>query len=186
MINRRRLIPSLFAVALLALCLPVLAAAQNGSYGRGDDSYRRDRNYGYNQRALRDSIKRVEDRSDDFSNHIDRALDHSRYDDSRREDRINDIAKEFHRAAETLKDRFNDGRALNRSSNEARRLLQLGSQINRIMQRNRFDARAESEWARIRQDLNVIAAGYGFNMSDFDGRYNDNRRRDDRRGNYPY
>jgi hypothetical protein len=175
MINRRTL--RLLAVALVALCLPVMAAAQGGYYG--NDRYGRN----YNNRALRDSVQRVKDRSDNFEDHLDSALDRSRYDDSRREDRINDVAKEFQRAAEQLDDRFDNGRNLTRSSNEARRLLQLGSQIDRFMARNRLGGRAESEWARIRQDLHVIANAYGFNWGDFDDRY---RRDDDynrRRGN---
>ncbi len=65
--NRRTLTFSIFAAAILALCLPVLAAAQ-GTYDpwgrdRNDDSYRRDRNgnYGrYDERYLRDSVRRLD------------------------------------------------------------------------------------------------------------------------------
>ncbi len=183
MINRRTLIPTIFAVALIALSLPALAAAQGGSYGRNrDDDNRR---YGnYDQRRLRESVKRLENLSDNFRKHLDRTLDRSRYDDSRREDNINNVAGEFHNAADTLEDRFDNGRNLNRSSNEARRVLQLGMQLDRVMGRNRFDNRVESEWARIRQELRYVADAYGFNMSDFNDSY---YRRDDdnnrRRGN---
>ncbi len=65
MTNRRTLKFSIFAAATLALCLPVLAAAQ-GTYdpwGRNrDDEYRRNRNgnYGrYDERYLKDSIQRL-------------------------------------------------------------------------------------------------------------------------------
>jgi hypothetical protein len=205
MINRRRLIPTILVVALVALCLPVMAAAQGsydpwGSYGRGNDNRRNDdyRNGRYDRRTLRESVKRVKDRSDDFKDHLDSALDRSRYDDSQREDRINEVTREFERAADRLEDRYDDGKNLSRSSNEARSLLQLGSQIDRFMGRNRLDGRAETDWARIRQDLQVIANAYGFNWSDFDDSYyrngDNNRRRDDdnrrrvnnRRTNYPW
>ncbi len=195
MTNRRTLIPTLFAAALIALSLPALAAAQGG-YGTYNDSNRRDNRYGnYDQRRLRDSTRRLKDLSRDFQRHVDSALDSSRYDDSRREDRINEVARDFRNAADSLKDSADDGRNLNRSSGEARRVLQLGSQIDRFMQRVRLsDGRISNDWARIRQELNLIANVYGFNWSDFDDRYynNDNRRRDDydyrrrnnRRSNY--
>lgn len=198
MINRRTL-TLLFAISLIALALPALAAAQgNYDYGRNRD-YRDDRRNDnrYEQRRLRDSTKRLEDLSGDFRKHLDSALDRSRYDDSQREDRINDTAREFHDAARTLKDRADDGRNINRSSGEARRVLQLGSQIARFMERSRLrDGRVNSDWSRIRQELQTIADVYGFNWSDFDDRYyrDDNNRRDDdnnrrrnrRNSNYPW
>jgi hypothetical protein len=134
--------------------------------------------------------------SDEFQRHLDSALDRSRYDDSQREDRINDVAKDFENATDNLKDRYDDGKNLNRSSGEARRVLQLGSVLNAFMVRNRLGGRAESEWARIRQDLTVVASAYGFNMADFDNRdyrYDDNRSNDNyrrrginRRVNWPF
>ncbi|HYY55792.1 MAG TPA: hypothetical protein VE842_00600 [Pyrinomonadaceae bacterium] len=183
MTDRRRIIPTILAAALVALCLPILASAQgsydpwnrNRDYGR-DRDYRRDRRdngdygrYGYNNRGLRDSIRRVKDRSDDFRDHLDSALDHSRYDDTRREDRINDVAREFEQAANRLEDRFDDGRDLNRSAGEAQRLLQIGSRIDNFMSRNRLDGRVVSDWAQIRQDLRVIASAYG--NSGYNGGY---------------
>lgn len=173
MTNRRKIFPTIIAAALVALFLPVMASAQ-GNY----DPWNRNRDYGRNRRnddyinrSLRDSIRRVKDRSDDFRAHLDSAMDRSRYDDTRREDRINNIAREFENAADRLKDRFGDGRDLNRSYNEAQRLLQIGVRIDQIISRNRFDGRVMSDWAQIRQDLRVIANAYG-NY----GGYNDNRR----------
>lgn len=114
--NNRRTILTVVATALLALCLPVLASAQ-GSYGRG-------RNESYYARSLRDAARRVSDRSRDFQRHVDDALDRSRYDDTRREDRINEIARDFRNAANNLRNEIGDGRNINRGSDEAQRLLQ--------------------------------------------------------------
>ncbi|HEY0546899.1 MAG TPA: hypothetical protein VGC91_16085 [Pyrinomonadaceae bacterium] len=201
MINRRTL-TLIFAVSLIALALPALAAAQgssdpNGDYGRNRDDRRDDRRNDdrYDQRRLRDSTRRLKDLSGDFRRHLDSALDRSRYDSSRREDNINDTAREFQDAAGTLKDRTDDSRNLSRSSNEARRVLQLGAQLDRFMERSRFqDGRVTSDWSRIRQELRAVADIYGFNWSDFDDRYyrDDNRRDDDsrrrnrRNTNYPW
>jgi hypothetical protein len=183
MTNRLKLIPTLIAAALVALCLPIMASAQ-GSYDpwNRDRDYRRDRRTDdydrYGQRSLRDSIRRVRNRSDDFRSHLDNALDRSRIDDTRREDRINDIAREFERAANRLDDRFDNGRDLNRSADEARHLLEVGARIDQLMSRARLrDGRAQSDWAQIRQDLRVIANAYGsYNYSNGPYRRNDNRR----------
>jgi hypothetical protein len=195
MINLRKLIPTVFAVALIAFCLPAMAAAQGsydpygGGYGRDRDTRRDDNRYGYyDQHRLRDSVRRLDNISGDFQRHLDSALDHSRLDDSQREDRINDVAHDFREATDNLKDRYDDGKNLNRSSGEARRLLQLGSVLNAFMLRNQLDGRVESDWSSIRQELNVVANAYGFNMADFenrDYRYDDNRSNDNyrRRGN---
>lgn len=174
MTNRLKVIPTIIAAALVALFLPVMASAQ-GNYdpwGRN-----RDDRYGYNNRWLRDSIRRVSDRSDDFRDHLDSALDRSRIDDTRREDRINNIAREFENAANRLRDRFNDGRDLQRSAGEARRLLDIGARIDQFMSRNRVHGRAVSDWAQIRQDLRVISNAYNYR-----GVYNDPYYR----GNDPY
>lgn len=188
MISRRTLIPTVVLVAFFVLSLPMLASAQDiygpwkrypGSDNRNQDYRNDDRRYGgYDSRALRDTVRRVKDRSRDFQRHLDSALDRSRLDDSNREDQFNQLAADFRKAADDLKDRSEDGRNLNRSSNEARRLLQLGSSIDRFMQRGKLDSRTQSDWAGIRQDLQTIASIYGFTYGDFDDRYyrNDNRR----------
>lgn len=191
--RRKKLIPTIIATALLALCLPVMASAQ-GNYDpwNRDRDYRRDRRddrYGYNQRMLRDSIRRVKDRSDDFRDHLDSAIDRSRIDDTRREDRINDIAREFERAAHRLDDRFDNGRDLNRSSNEARRLLEIGARINQFMSRSRLNGRVQSDWAQIRQDLRVIANAYGsytYNNNDPYNRRNNRSTIGDIFRNFPF
>lgn len=179
----QRLVQTFILAAIVAFALPVTAFAQgnydhygrNRDYGRSGD-YRRNNNYGYDQRLLRDSVRRVKDRSDDFRKHMDSALDHSRYDGRRREDRINDEVKNFRDAANRLKDRYDNGRNLNRSYGEASALLQIGVRIDRFISRNQLDGRVMSDWSSIRQDLRVIADVYGIRMNDFDDGYN---RRDD-------
>jgi hypothetical protein len=161
------------AAALIALFLPALAAAQ-GNYdpwGRDRRGSRRNDNnngrygYRYDSRTLRDAARRLDDRSRDFQRHLDSALDRSRIDGTRREDRINEIASEFRSAASVLRNSVGDGRNINRSSDEARRVLQLGSRIDQFIGRQRLNSRAESDWSQIRQDLRVIADIFGFNFN---------------------
>jgi hypothetical protein len=132
MTNRRTLSISIFAAAILALCLPVLAAAQGG-YGYPDYGRNRNGNYGrYDERYLRDSIHRLDRLAKDFERDLDRALDRSRVNGTTREDRINAQGHDFRRAVSNLKSAYGNGRDLNRSRDEAQRVLQESQQFNRL------------------------------------------------------
>jgi len=155
--TRLNLIKSIVLAALLALTLPVLAAAQ-GTY---DPWGRNNRNNGrYDDRYLRDSIHRLDRLAKDFERDFDRALDRSRQNGSRREDVLNGEARQFRNAVSDLKSRFGNGRDLNRSANEAQRVLQSANRIDRVVNRVN-DRRIFSEWSQIRQELRVIGDAYG-------------------------
>lgn len=162
--TNRRILSTALVAAFIALLLPSLtASAQNGPWwGRGRDNDR----YGRDGRGLREAIRRVEERSDDFADRLDRALDRSRIDDTYREDRINQAGRDFRNAAGRLRNRFND-RDFNRSHGEARELLRVAARIDRFMSRHRLDGRAESEWNRMRSDLRLIADAYNIRMDDY-------------------
>lgn len=168
--NRYKSLFAVFAFALLTLTLPAIASAQWGGNNRRDDDY-----YGRNNRNLNSTIKNLKNRSRSFERRIDRELDRSRINDSRREDRINDIAADFARAADDLDDRYDDRGDYNRSQNEARRVLQLGAQLDRALGRGRLSRNIQDDWSRIRQDLRTLANAYG-------GYYNDDDYRNNRRG----
>ena len=183
MTNRRTLSVSIFAAAILALCLPALAAAQ--SY----PDYRRNRNdnYRYDERYLKDSINRLDRLSKDFEKDLDRALDHSRVDGTQREDRINSQGHDFRRAVGSLKSNFGNGRDLNRSRDEAQRVLQEARQFDRIGRGRGTDGRVQSEWSQIQRELQIISDAYGLNYYN-NGGYNPNdrnNRNDDWRRNNP-
>lgn len=190
MTNRHTLKFSLFAAAILALCLPVAAAAQwGGRYpqDRYPDRYPDDnRGYGrYDGRALRDSVHRLDRLAKDFERDMDRALDRSRANGSRREDEINNQVHQFRDAVGDLKSRVGNGRDLNRSANEARRVLQEADDLDRFGRRG-LDSRTGSQWSQIQQELRFISSVYGFGYGgygrDDDWRRND-RNRNDRNNN---
>ena len=179
MTNRHTLKFSIFAAAILALALPAAASAQwgrqdrypdNGGYGRYDD------------RGLRDSVQRLDRLAKDFERDMDRALDRSRANGSNREDQINNQVHQFRDAVGDLKSRVGNGRDLNRSSNEARRVLQEADQLDRFARRG-FDGRTSSEWSQIQQELRYISSVYGFGYGGGYGRDDDWRRNDDGRRN---
>jgi hypothetical protein len=187
MTNRRTLSSSIFAAALLALCLPLVAAAQWPVYGRNRDN--RDQNNGrygrYDDRYLRDSIHRLDRLSKDFERAVDRELDRSHEDGTRHEDRVNNEARDFRQAVSNLKSRFGNGRDLNRSRNEAQRVLQTASEAERATRHHFRNGRLANQWSQIQQELRVIADAYGSNGYNDDDYYrnggnrDDNRRRDD-------
>jgi hypothetical protein len=84
------------------------------------------------------------------------------------------LAAEFRNAASQFRNRIGDGRDINRSSNEAQRLLNLGSRIDRLIGRVRLDSRTQSDWSQIRQDLRVIG---DFFRGYYNGGYDNDRNR---------
>src|ERR671918_409846 len=116
---------SILAAAILALSLPAVAAAQWYPQDRGRGGYGR-----YDDRALRDSVHRLDRLAKDFERDMDRALDHSRANGSRREDQINNQVHQFRDAVGDLKSRVGNGRDLDRSANEARRVIDEANQLD--------------------------------------------------------
>jgi hypothetical protein len=177
---------SIFAAALFALSLPVTAAAQWGNRYPSDRGYRR-----YDERAVRDSVHRLDRLAKDFEKDMDRALDRSRANGTNREDRINNQVHQFRDAVGDLKSRVGNGRDLNRSADEARRVLQEGQQLDRIAGSRWLDGRTASQWSYIQRELRFLSDVYGYR---YDGGYgggrngdyrrdDDYRRRDDRNRN---
>ena len=186
MTNRHTLTFSMLALGILAFCLPATAAAQWGGYPQDRDRDRDRGGYGrYDERALRDSVHRLDKLAKDFERNMDRALDHSRANGSRREDQINEQVHQFRNAVGDLKSRIGNGRDLNRSADEARRVLQEGQDLERAASRTRgFDNRLSSDWSQIQRELRFISDVYGFRYNGGGyGRDDDWRRRNDRNRN---
>ena len=170
MTSRRTMSFSILAAALFALCLPMVAAAQWPDYGRN----RTNGSYGrYDERYLRDSIHRLDRLAKDFERDVDRSLDRSRRDGTRSEDMLNGQARQFRNAVGNLKSRFGNGRDLNRSRNEAQRVLQEAQGLNRVA---RVDYGLGSQWSQIQRELNVIADAYNLGYSNGGYRNDRNRR----------
>jgi hypothetical protein len=169
MTNRRTLSFSILAAAILALSLPALAAAQGG-YGYPDYGRSRNGNYGrYDERYVKDSIQRLDRLAKDFEKDLNRALDNSRVNGSRNEDYLNAQARDFRRAVGSLKSNFGNGRDLNRSRDEAQRVLQEAQQFDRLGRSRAIDSRVASDWSQIQRELNTIADAYGLG---YNGGYN--------------
>lgn len=106
---------------------------------------------------LRENVRQLETDSDQFKSSLDRALDHSALDGTRAEDDINRYVKEFEGATDKLKDRSEDREY---SPGLAREVLTRGRVINGFMRSHHLGRQAETDWARVRSDLNRLANGY--------------------------
>ncbi len=160
--------------SLLVLCLPAIAAAQYGNgpyYPNGNN-----RNGGYGNNGyygdIRSVIRDLKDRSKDLQRGIDRDLDQSRMNGSRREDDINRLAKDFRDAAGRLKESSYD-----RQDDRLQRVVELGYELERSIGRVRMSYETENAWMAVRSDLQVLG-GNGY----YNGYPNNNR---NNRNNYP-
>jgi hypothetical protein len=178
MINRRKTILTVISAVLFAFCVPTIASAQwdrDRDYRRDrnrDDDYRNDRNRrngNYDSRYLRDVAERVRDNARNLERDVDRLLDNSRVNGSRREDRINGDVKEFRQAADRFRSRVGDnGNDRNRGYQEAQYLMQAANRTENMLSRLRVDSRTYADWRQIKQDLRTIANAYGLRYDGYD------------------
>ncbi len=109
---------------------------------------------------VRQIIRNVETDTDTFKSSLDRALDHSSLDGTRAEDDINEYVKQFEHATDKLKDKAEDQQY---APNLAREVLIRGRSINTFMRKHQLSQDANNDWARVRDDLTLLARGYKIN-----------------------
>ena len=106
---------------------------------------------------VREIIRQLETDTDSFKSSLDRALDHSPLNGSRTEDEINGYVKHFEEATDRLRDRAEDHEY---APGLAREVLNRGRAINNFMTTHRLGKDAETDWSRVRSNLNRLAAAY--------------------------
>lgn len=196
--NRIKNLIAFSAFSLLILGLPAIASAQWRDRDR-DDDYDRG-GYGRNQgryNQLDSVIRNLENRAKRFENQMDRADndndDYGQYGRrNRRSDNLEELSDRFVNAAKRLDDEYDDRGDFNSSRDEAQRVLDIGSQIGRVLSRSRNDNYLYNEWNGIENDLRIIANAYGMR---YDGGNNRNNRGNGRnnggggggwRNNFPF
>lgn len=127
----------------------------------GNAQRRRARGRVISQQQMEQLLERIEERSDAFSNQLNKSLDRSRLDGGSTEDAITERVRELENATDELRREFdhNDTRGENRP--EARNILNIATEVNRIMVRRNFSRQAENTWIRLRTELNALAGIYG-------------------------
>jgi len=137
------------ACAAVLLCSLTLAAQPREGRGRL-----------YTKADVDRLIKRVETSSDKFKKEFDKALDHSRLNNTNREDQLNQYAKDFEHATDELRSRFDRTDKWIENKEQVRTCLSLASKLNVAMRNRRLGPKVESRWVGLRYDLNTLADVY--------------------------
>jgi hypothetical protein len=166
--NRIKTFVGIAAFSLVVLALPSVASAQWGGNGRNDDYYGNNRN----NRNIQATVRNLKNRARNFERAVDRYDDR---DNNRRNGRwggggwgnnsgnLEGLANSFKNAADRFANEYGRGRDLNNSADEARRLLDIGRQIDQqLYSGNRGGNQLANEWSQIRYDLQVVADVYGY------------------------
>jgi hypothetical protein len=116
------------------------------------------RPYRSSENYVRQLLRRLETRSDRFSNLLPNALDQSRLNGTEREDEINSLVTSFEHATDQLRDRFNGDQS---TIVDAEMVLREGARIDTFMRNHRLNNRTETAWNQVRRELNQLANTYG-------------------------
>ena len=151
--------------ATLRADLGLLSNAYNVSWQWSGDWPTRpvsDLPYRVSDRQVEEIIHRIESQSDEFRKSLDRALDKSRLDGTRKEDDINSFMKEFYKETKQLHDHFDSHKS---TSGDVQTVLNSAAQIEQFMRRNRLrnDQDARRDWATLRGHLDELARVYSVN-----------------------
>ncbi len=112
------------------------------------------------KKEARKIIKRLENETDIYRRALDDYLDDSRVDGSDRETRINDRMKEFEKALDDAKRRFDTGDSFEQSRPVIEEIVRSANPVNEIMLRGRFNETLKLRWSNIRKEVNRLARNY--------------------------
>ena len=142
---------STMIIAALILAGSILPAALAQGVTRG---------HFYSKGDVERIIKRVEDHSDTFKNVVDKYLDRSYLDGTRKEDNINEQVKQLEKAIDVMRDKFDRSDRWWETRSHVVDVLRQADDVNRIMHNNHFNFKIHAEWASLRYDLNTLAGVY--------------------------
>lgn len=143
--------------------LPQIGGAYNSNTGGGWG------NSNLSRAQIDRLIRNLEERVDRFVVQFDYALDDSRLNNSRRENRLNERARDLERATDELRREFNRNDSRQENSAELRKCLDIASDIDVAMRNRRLNRATENNWRAVRTELNALARAY--NLSPTGGAY---------------
>src|SRR5258705_11174635 len=113
--------------------------------------------YRLSEKEMKDLLSRIDKQAATFRSSLKSALNHSRVDDSKQEDRINDFVKGFEQATERLKHHYDSKSS---ASSDVEEVLRRAARVDGFMERHHLSPRAESDSAGLPQNLGALADAY--------------------------
>ena len=146
---RNKLLKTFAAFAVMFI---VLAFAQTSSA-----QTRRSNRVRVSKQQVEQLLERIEERSDHFSNSLNKSLDRSRIDGSRAEDNITARARDLENATDELRREFDHHDSHMENAPEVRKVINAARVVNGIMVRRNFSRQTEQSWVRLRGEINTLA-----------------------------
>ena len=128
--------------------------------GESQAQRRESRNRLMSKAQVKTVINRVENRVDNFVDNYDRSLDRSRLNGSSREDWLMKRARDLEGATDEISREFQRSDRWLENKDEVRKTLNIATDIDRNMRRYKFGRVTESNWSRVRYELNTLADIY--------------------------
>ncbi len=114
----------------------------------------------YTKAEVEQVIKRVETRTDNFVDNFDESLDDSNLDGTEREDDLMDKVRRLENETDDLKNQFDRSDGWVENKPQVRKVLNLATDIDKVVKRRKLGKETESNWARLKYELNTLAKIY--------------------------
>jgi len=144
-------------VIMAAIALFIVAVTSIPAQAQYD---RRARGGGYRKAQVEQIIRRLENQSDRFVRSFDRSLDNSRVDGTRREDNLNQRARDLENSLDVLRQEFDRTDRYQDTRSQVSSVLNVAEDINRAVRNRRLRGNTERLWSRVRTELNTLASIY--------------------------
>lgn len=107
-------------------------------------------------------LRRIEERADEFDNSLEIALDSSRLDGSPAEDQVLTLVHNFEEETDELRDRANNRPGGGIVAADVEALMKRALEIEKFMDNNntQLSPRAHRDWAQVKANLDELASAY--------------------------
>jgi hypothetical protein len=120
------------------------------------------RPYRSDDRAIQQLLQRIETDAGRFRTSVSEAMDRSRLDNTQREDNVNQLVADLEQSTSQLRDRFTRRQS---TTSDVQSILDRAARIDNFMQRRRLGGVAETDWTRLRSDLDQLANYYNISWN---------------------
>lgn len=141
---------TLTTALLLSAAIPPAAAARVDPYERG----------GYRHSDLRAAADDAERLADRFRSQLDRELDRTIIDGTKRERQVEKRAAKLENALDDVRSAVRAGKKFNHARNRVQRALRYASELERDLVRLRLSPRLHQEWRHLQARLDQLANYY--------------------------